>query len=283
MPHQALGNLVLGLWKARVWGGHLWGWWLRWEAQSPLGWWPQGETFRVGSTQDVSLGTAVRSGVLSSPNSCPSACQHSLSLLSGRALGGAPCVWFALLQGCKWLLWGAWCQVWGKCWHILKVWEPSLKLEGTMELRDWVLFRNIWYGKGWKWVNDAAAAIGFQKPCKDFVAGGSSEPPPVCWGPSVPAALFPPVWFMRQCLVGPPVSLSTQMSWVPASGLDLLGGGDVSQQCWSIAALLTEQLMDVNITLAFYLQLVLDLCLELSFFSMHADLFWTINLTASEQ
>lgn len=35
----------------------------------PLGWWPQGET--VGSTPDVSLGIAVRSGVPSSPNPCP--------------------------------------------------------------------------------------------------------------------------------------------------------------------------------------------------------------------
>lgn len=55
----------------------------------PLGWWPHGEAFRVGPTQDMSLSTAVRSGVLGSP----------LSL--SHALRKSCWVWFALLKGYK--------------------------------------------------------------------------------------------------------------------------------------------------------------------------------------
>lgn len=51
----------------------------------------------------------------------------------------------------------------------------GLALAYPESLGGWVLFRNIW-----KWANDAVAATGFQKLCQDFVAGGSSEPSPVC-------------------------------------------------------------------------------------------------------
>lgn len=220
----------------------------------PLGWWPQGET--VGSTPDVSLGIAVRSGVPSSPNPCPSVLPaFPVPALRESSWRGSLCgllCWKAA-SGCsegpgagiswkfgglgsfqKHLEVGKWCC----CCHRLSETLPGLCC---------------------RWQLGAS-------PC---VLRSSS---PCC--------------FVSSCLIYETllgwVSLSTEMSWVPASGLDLLGGGDISQHCWSIAALLTEQLMDVNIALAFYLQLVLGLCLELSFFSKHADLFWTINLTASE-
>lgn len=146
MPHQALGDLVEGScvgWLLPCendgWGG---------GSGVPLGWWAHGEAFRVGSTQDMSLSRAVRSGVLCSPLSLPQCPGRTLCpVSSGSAVGRVHCVWFALLKGCKGLLWGDWCQAWGKCWHTQKVWEPSLKLADTMGLRGWVLFGNIWHGE----------------------------------------------------------------------------------------------------------------------------------------
>lgn len=116
MPHQALGHLVLGLWKARVgWASALWEWWLRWGgAQSPPGlvatWW----NIQSGTHTGCVPGDSCRSGVLSSSwslSQCPDSTPCPTP--SGRDVGGVHCVWFALLKGYKWLLWGDWCQVWG--------------------------------------------------------------------------------------------------------------------------------------------------------------------------
>lgn len=50
-----------------------------------------------------------------------------------------------------------------------------------MELRGWVIFGNIWHGKGWMWPNDAVAVVGFQKPWKGLLQV-AAQSLPLCAG-----------------------------------------------------------------------------------------------------
>lgn len=182
-------------------------------------------------------------------------------------------------------------------WASPASWEPSLKLSVFKTPWSWgVGF--FWKHLAWERVEMAKWHCCCQRESRrlskalegSFVAGGNLEPPPLAWGSAVPCSFVPLclVYELRfgQCPSGSPdhtdMVCANLLGWTRLVWGCWLGGGDGSRRFWSVTALWTGRLMNVNITPAFYLQLMLVLLLELLFSSMRAGLFWIINLTASE-